>query len=118
MRRISRPLPIGDGGVGLVPSPDGRQAFRFDAAGRHIGTVDGVTGGTLLTFGYDSAGRLETVTDADGNETQIEHAGGAPTAIVAPGGQRTELTVDANGWLSSVEDATGATPRPRTRPTG
>ena len=108
VRRITRPLPIGDGGVGLVPSPDGRQAFAFDADGRHVRTVDGVTGGTLLTFGYDSAGRLDTVTDANGNATQIEHTGDAPTAIVAPGGQRTELAVDANGWLSSVEDAAGA----------
>ena len=38
-------------------------------------------------------GRLASITDADGNETQ-RRPRGRPVAIVAPGGQRTELTVE------------------------
>ncbi len=108
VRRITRPLPIGEGGAGFIPSPDGAQAFAFDADGRHVRTVDGTTGGTLLSFTYDSAGRLATITDGDGNVTTVERAG-ASVAIVAPGGQRTELTIDAEGWLSSFEPPDGAT---------
>jgi len=34
-------------------------------------------------------------------------AGGVPTAIVAPGGQRTALTLDADGFLATVADPVG-----------
>ncbi|HEV7493627.1 RHS repeat-associated core domain-containing protein [Baekduia sp.] len=87
-----------------LPSPDGSQVYEFDAAGRHQRTVDALTGVTLETFGYDTAGRLASVTDRDGRVTSIERNGaGDPTAIVAPGGDRTELAVSAGGDLTSVK---------------
>ena len=46
--------------------------------------------------------------DADVNRVTIERAAdGTPEAIVAPGGQRTLLTVDTNGFLSSVTNPAG-----------
>ena len=91
-----------------IASTDGRQLYRFDANGRHLSTVDALTGATLYTFGYDSAGRLIKITDADNNGTTIERDGnGNPTAIVAPFGQRTTLTVDGNGWLASATNPAG-----------
>ena len=103
VRRISRPLPIGDGGAGLVPSPDGAQAFAFDAAGRHVRTVDGVTGGTLLTFGYDSAGRLESghrrrrERDADrAHRRRADCDRGARRPADGAGGGRQRLALDAS----------------------
>ncbi|MDP1696697.1 MAG: RHS repeat-associated core domain-containing protein [Xanthomonadaceae bacterium] len=69
-----------------------------------------MTGQTELTFARDSEGRLLSVTDADGNVTRIERDGnGQPTAIIAPHGQRTALTVDSNQHLIGVADPTGAT---------
>ena len=82
--------------------------YRFGATGRHISTLDTLTGATLYAFAYDGAGRLSGITDTDGNVTAIERNGdGNPTAIVAPFGQRTALTVDGNGYLASVTNPAG-----------
>ena len=85
--------------------------------------MDGLSGVVIWRFAYDDAGRLTTLTDADGKVTRIERDGtGAPTAIVAPGGQRTTLTAtgehltkvdgttlgyDAGGRLSLLIDRRG-----------
>lgn len=84
------------------------QLYRFDARGRHIQTLNAVTGAVLYLFGYDTAGRLISVKDADGNTTTIERdTSGNPMAIVAPFGQRTALTPDTNGYLASVTNPAG-----------
>ncbi len=54
-----------DGGF-AVPSYDGSLAFVFDASGRHIKTVDGHLGTTLLTLTYDSADRLTSISGTSG----------------------------------------------------
>ena len=52
---------------------------------------------------------MATITDADDRVTRIERDGdGNPTAIVAPGGQRTTLEVDGEGRLRKVADPAGA----------
>jgi RHS repeat-associated protein len=82
----------------------------FNAVGRHQQTLEALTGAVRYTFDYDDAGRLERVTDASGNETTVERSGGQPTAIVAPRGQRTSLSLDANGFLASIgNDLAGET---------
>jgi RHS repeat-associated protein len=108
IRRISPTLP----GFGLadiaIPSEDGAEIYRFDRTGKHLSTRNALTGATLLTFGYDSQGRLVKVTDANGNITTIErNALGEPTAIIAPFGQRTELRLDGNGYLASATNPAG-----------
>src|SRR5262249_23100106 len=71
--------------------------------GRHLRTLNTLTGAVRYQFTYDNAGRLTIIMDADGNQTSIERdADGNPTAIVAPGGQRTTLSVDASGYLARV----------------
>jgi RHS repeat-associated protein len=88
--------------------PDGNVVYIFDGTGRHVATRHSLTGQDLLTFAYDSAGRLASVADADGNVTTIEHdADGAPLAIQAPFGQRTTLDVDGNGYLAAVTNPAG-----------
>ncbi len=92
----------------VFPAPDGRVAWVFDAAGRHLRTRDVLTGATVLTFAYDAAGRLASVTDSTGNQTTVVRDGaGKPTALVAPGGQQTELHVDDDGWLTRLESPAG-----------
>ena len=94
----------------VIPSPDGSALYVFDRTGRHLRTLHGLTGATLYEFGYDTAKRLVTVTTGDGEVTTIErNASGSPTAIVAPGGQRTNLTVSAGGYLTQVTNPASAT---------
>jgi RHS repeat-associated protein len=97
-----------DGSAYLVPSEDGAQAYQFSPTGRHVRTVDALTGATLLEFGYDDQGRLATVRDGDDNLTTIERdLAGAPAAVVGPYGQRTSLSVDANGYLATATEPAG-----------
>ena len=109
IRRVERsPFPSFNDSNFFVASADGRQLYSFDAQGRHLSTIDTLTGATLYSFAYDSAGRLSTLTDADGNVVRIERDGnGNPTAIVAPFGQRTTLSVDGSGYLSQVTNPAG-----------
>jgi RHS repeat-associated protein len=104
-------LPGFDGGEILIASADASQLFVFDANGRHLRTLNALTGATLFEFAYDAGGRLNQVTEKTGgtdNVTAIEHdAAGNPTAIVGPFGQRTTLSVDANGYLSAISNPAG-----------
>jgi len=103
IRRVSPLLPGFNAREIAIPSEDGTELYRFDPAGRHLATVNTLAGATLLSFSYDSQGRLSQVTDGDGLITRIEHdALGHPTAIVAPFGQRTTFAVDSNGYLAKV----------------
>ncbi|MBK8753245.1 MAG: hypothetical protein IPL99_17140 [Candidatus Competibacteraceae bacterium] len=108
VRKVSPALPgFNTGNIGIA-SEDGRQLYRFDGNGRHLSTLDTLTNTVLYRFAYDSAGRLSTITDANGNITTVERDGnGNPTAIVAPFGQRTALTVDGNGWLARATNPAG-----------
>lgn len=107
IRRMRPPVPDLAAERFTLPSEDGTEAYLFDGTGRHLSTLDGVTGALRYSFGYSADGYLTTVTDGFGNVTKIERAGATPTAIVAPGGQRTTFTVDANGWLASVANPAG-----------
>ncbi|MER2556000.1 MAG: PKD domain-containing protein [Candidatus Competibacter denitrificans] len=108
IRKISSSVPGFTGTDIAIASRDGHQIYRFNAVGRHLSTVDALTGATLYTFAYDSDGRLIKLTDTDNNAITIERDGnGNPTALVAPFGQRTTLTVDGNGYLASVTNPAG-----------
>ena len=108
LRRVALPLPGFSASDIAIPSQDGSEVYQFNAQGRHLRTLDALTGVALYSFAYDTAGRLASVTDQDGNVTRIERdANGTPTAIVAPFGQRTTLTVDAHGYLNRITDLAG-----------
>lgn len=103
--RIASPFPGFDGAGLSVASEDGSEIYEFSPQGRHLRTRSALTGATLYEFFYDSAGRLEAIEDGDGNVTEVERdASGAPDAIVAPFGQRTELSVDGDSFLDQVEN--------------
>ena len=87
------------------PSEDGRKVFVFDGNGRHQRTVDALTGAALDSFGYDTAGRLASATDFDGNVTRFNRDGaGNLTSLVTPYGQSWTFTADSNGYLASATD--------------
>ena len=108
VRKISPALPGIPATDMLIASESGAEVYRFDLAGRHLQTLDPKTGTALLSFARDTAGRITTATDADGNVTTIERqADGKPTGILAPFGQHTVLTTDASGYLASVANPAG-----------
>ena len=108
--RIASPLPGMSVGDILVAAEDASEVGLFSPAGRHLSTRDGLLGVTRYTFGYDSGGRLRTITDMDGRVTTIEHdAQGAPTRIVGPYGHETTFTVDMSGYLRTATNPAGET---------
>jgi RHS repeat-associated protein len=110
IRKVAPPLPGASDSDIVIASEDGSQVHIFNYAGRHLRTLDALTGAALYQFGYDGAGRLASITDGDGNVTRVERdAGGHLTAIVAPFGQRTALSLNADGYLASVTDPAGQT---------
>ncbi len=95
-------IDIGENSVG-VPSEDGLQLHVFESTGRLSRTEDTTTGATLYQFHYNADGLLTGIEDGNQNLTTIDrYSDGAPVAIIAPEGQRTELLLDANGYLSSI----------------
>jgi RHS repeat-associated protein len=108
IRRISAPFPGFSAGDLFVPSADGTELYQFNASGRHLKTLNALTGGVKYQFGYNTDGYPISVTDGDGNVTTVERdAAGNATAIVAPFGQRTTLTLDANDFLASITNPAG-----------
>jgi RHS repeat-associated protein len=103
----------------VVASSDGSEVYVLDGRNRHIRTVDAVTGVNLAQLGYDAAGLLTSIQDRSGNITTIQRDGQEnPIAIVSPYGQRTTITVDNSGYLSSVVDPANQTIAPTHLATG
>ncbi|MCI0536987.1 MAG: hypothetical protein L0Z50_17365 [Verrucomicrobiales bacterium] len=104
IRRIGPLLPGISDTDSLIASADGAELYVFDRTGRHLRTLEALTGSTLFEFDYTEDGQLAKVIQKTGgtdNVTTIEHdAAGNPTAIIGPYGQRTTLGVDANGFLA------------------
>jgi RHS repeat-associated protein len=109
--RIGPALPGFEGNQFPIVSADGSQMYIFDTDGRHLRTLNTLTGAVLVEFGYDGVGRLSQITEKTGgidNVTTIQHDGnGNPTKIIGPFGQQTLLSVDANGFLASITNPAG-----------
>lgn len=106
VRRVVSSLPGLAVGDQVFASENAGEVYVLDARGRHVRTVDSRTNAQLYQFGYDTGGRLTTITDVDNLVTTIAHdANGNPTSITAPFGQRTDLAVDANGFLSEIRNS-------------
>ncbi len=106
--KVAPSLPGASFGDVIIAAEDGSEVYRFDSNGRHLATVDAVSGVEVRRFEYDAEGRLERVIEDDQRITSIERAAdGSPSAIVGPYGVRTELAVDTDGYLAQVTDAAG-----------
>jgi RHS repeat-associated protein len=99
--------------IAVIPEEDGLSINNFDlATGRIQQNESALSGAVLKAFSYDNDGRLLSISDRNGNLTRIERdAQGTPTAIVAPGGQRTILEVDSSGELASITNPASETYR-------
>jgi RHS repeat-associated protein len=98
--RVGPPLPGLKLSEILVASEDGSEQYVFTYGGRHLRTLDALTGVTKYTFNYDTQNRLISIVDIDSLVTQIQRdSTGKATAIISPYGVRTQLVLDANGYL-------------------
>jgi RHS repeat-associated protein len=108
--RIADPFPGYSTNGFLVASSDAGEAYELSADGRHLRTLDPVTGAVLYRFTYNASNLLIGIQDRDGRLTQIERdATGNATAIVSPDGQRTTLTMGTDGTLQAVTDPAAET---------
>ena len=102
-----------DAGSLAVPAYDGSLAYVFDVAGRHVRTVDGHLGMTLLTIAYDTAGHLAKVDGTSNGQPahlSIQRTSdGTAQAIRGTDGAVTTLGFDSQGHLTSVTDPAGRT---------
>ncbi|HKO48583.1 MAG TPA: RHS repeat-associated core domain-containing protein [Polyangiaceae bacterium] len=97
------PQPLADSKDSLIPSTDGLALFRFDSRGKHLETIDAVTGVSLLQFQYDNAGLLNAIKDNNSVTTSIQRdSKGQLAAIQAQFGQRTTFRVDAQDRIITV----------------
>ncbi len=104
IRRLSTGNEWNPEGTVTIPAEDGSEIYVFDRSGRHLATLNGLTGQAMLRFTYNEAGHLTEVVDGDGRRTIIMRNGttGDPYQIVAPGGQVTKLTLNDDGYLASI----------------
>lgn len=108
VRRISPPDSLANTSEYRVPSQDGGTLDVFGGDGRHLRTIDTVTGVAVRTLSYE-ANYLTSISDAYGNVTRVERgAGGDVKAIISPFGKRTTLVTNGNGYLESVTNPAGA----------
>ena len=107
IRRVGPALPQFSVGNLFIPSESGALLYEFTSNGRHLRTLDSITGKAVYTFSYNENGYLAEIEDLDGDLTRIERDGNTPLALVAPDGQRTALTLDDNGYLNSVTNPAG-----------
>jgi RHS repeat-associated protein len=113
VRRIAPPLPGFVNTEFAIASVDGAELYHFDAFGRHLRTVDPVSGAILERLEYDAAGRLLRIVDIDNDTLKIERDGsGVPTALVAPYGQRTSVSLSPDGYLATITNPAGEGVRP------
>jgi len=89
---------------GLTVVLSGSNEMLFDVEGKLQSIRDLYTKETKTTFSYDLVGNLVTLTNLYEKISTIERdASGQVTAIVAPTGQRTLLSIDSNGDLVEVQ---------------
>ena len=122
VRRVARPLPVGDGGAGLIPSPDGSEVFEFDAAGRHLRTRRRPDRRARCSRSPTTArGGWRRSPTPTGTTTTVERAGGGADGDRRPRRPAHRARrVDANGWLEPRSRSPRARRRTlrRTRPSG
>jgi RHS repeat-associated protein len=108
IRMVRSVIPWISMGEMMISSEAGDQLYIFDDKGRHLKTINSLSGVLVYRFTYDLSGKLSQVIDVDNNVTQIERdVDGNLIAFVAPGGQRTTISMDAYGYLASLSNPAG-----------
>lgn len=86
-----------------VASYDAKEVFIFDSIGRHIRTVDGLSGRILLEFVHDNAGRMVSVKTNNHVIISVSRdSTGIPTSLSNSFGDRVILNSNIDGFLSRI----------------
>jgi RHS repeat-associated protein len=106
--KVSSGLPGLALGLTQIPAEDASEIYEFNDEGRHLRTLDALTGAVKYQFGYGATGLVNSVTDTDGSVTTIvRDSSGVATAIVAPNGQSTTLAMGPAGYLAQITNPAG-----------
>ncbi len=107
--RINKILPGFSGSNLRIPSTDGSQLYEFSSEGKHLKTINSLTGAIVYSFLYDSQGYLSGITDINSDITRIERdTSGNAVGIISADGKRTGLTLSGNHYLSDFVEPGGA----------
>ncbi len=107
--KIAPPLPGFSNGAFSIPSVDATQLYDFDPFGKHLDTRLLPMGNIALTLGYDAGVLTQLVDQAQPSYPTTITRNGTTITITSPYGNVTTLTLDANGYLSQVEDPSNFT---------
>ena len=92
----------------LIAAQGGDEVYAFDRNGKHLRTLDALTGTQIYEFRYNAKTQLVAILDAFGATTTIEqNENGLPVSIVSVFGQRTDLVLDNKQNLVSIINAAG-----------
>ena len=92
----------------VVPDTSQTRVHVFSSKGFHLRTVNLLTKATEYEFHYTEDDKLKTVVDRFNRTLQVERrSDGRLHAFVAPRGQRSIVTLDDNGMLTSLMDEKG-----------
>jgi len=100
---------VSSGGY-YISTEDSSMVYFFDSTGKQTFTKSGLLGATLITFNYDSQGRLTSIVEPFGKTTTFNRdSSGNLTSILAPNGQVTQVALDTSGYLASVTNPNNET---------
>lgn len=106
VRKVSPTLPTYGSATApiVVPSDRRPEVYSFSPSGQHQTTQDSLTGVTTAVLAYTN-GLLTSITDPRNNlKTTIDRSTPGQIVIKAPFNQTTTLTLDSNGYLSTVKN--------------
>lgn len=89
-----------------VPSPDGGEIYSFNGQGRHLSTYDAISGIKKYEFIYNEQGLFQII-DRDGKITELQR--GTNNITIDGYKQETDLELDSEGYISSIQDPMGYT---------
>lgn len=117
-RRVeATPVQLNGAQALAVPSAEATEIYVFDEQGRHVQTIDGMTGFALLKFQWSDTGLLSIRETGDHTTRVLRDDKGVPTSIISARGYRTRLGVK-DGWLAVVATPSDHISRITTSPQG
>lgn len=117
--RITASTGIRKGDEYWVPSSDGNELYRFSENGRHLSTVDALTGADVYQFRYNPNGNLSRIVDVNSDETVLSYnTQNQLETIVSADGHTTRFKMDNNGYTESVSDSSDASWKMEYAPNG
>ncbi|MCP1727353.1 RHS repeat-associated protein [Natronospira proteinivora] len=101
--RLRSNVPSADEGVLMVPDPDGREIYEFDTRGRHLSTLDGLTGEQTTAFEYDDDGRLIRVNRHRADDIVIDWLTDTD-GVIRVGSVAHPFQLDEEGHITRLEN--------------